>query len=74
MVIERGQVSLEITIAFIALFILLLGSVKIFVWLNEQMVLRQEDYESTRVAGGSSNSEVQVDESDYPKLDIFEGD
>ncbi|MBU3934116.1 hypothetical protein KKD20_06880 [Patescibacteria group bacterium] len=68
---NKAQSTLEITVALIAVFILFLGSVKIFVWVNERMVLRQEAYEKTRVSAGSSNFEVQVDESDFPKLDIF---
>lgn len=67
----KGQSSLELTVALIAAFILLLGTVKLFVWVNERMVLRQEDYEATRVAAASDNPGVEVDESAYPLLDIF---
>ena len=67
----KAQSTLEITVALVAVFILLLGSTKVFVWVNEQMVLRQEGYESTRVAAGSTNPGVQVDESGYPLLNIF---
>lgn len=66
-----GQSTLELTVAMIAVFILLLASVKLFVWVNERLVLRQEDYEATRVAAASNNPGVQVDESGYPLLDIF---
>ncbi len=70
---RNGQSTLELTVALVAVFILLLGTVKIFVWVNEQMVLRQEDYEATRVAAASDNPGIEVDESGYPKLDIFGG-
>jgi len=58
-------------VALIAAFILLLGTVKLFVWLNERMVLRQEAYESTRVKAGSSSSTILVKEADLPELSIF---
>lgn len=68
---KRGQSTLELTVAMIAVFILLLASVKTFVWVNQRMVLRQEDFEATRVTAASNNPGVQVDESGYPLLDIF---
>lgn len=71
---NRAQASLEVTLAFICVIILLIGSVKIFVWLNERMVQRQKDYEATRVAAGNltmGQTGVYVDESNYAKLDIF---
>ena len=71
----KAQSTLEITVALVAVFILLLGSTKILVWLNERMVLRQEAYESSRVAAGKAapGVEVQVNESAFPELDIFGG-
>lgn len=74
---KKGQVTLEIALALTCIFLLLLGSMKIFLWANNRFIIRQEDYESDptkgRVAAGSSGSgaEVIVDESAYPKLDIF---
>lgn len=72
-----GQVTLEIAFALVCVFLLLLGSAKVFVWVNERLVLRQEDYEGSldygRVKAGSSSEEVPLRESSspYPKLDIF---
>lgn len=77
---KRAQSTLEITVALVAVFIFLLGTVKIFVWVNEQMVLRQRDYENDpvygRVAAGGASGEVQLREFNqpYPELDIFSGD
>ena len=68
---RKAQSTLEFTVALIAVVILLLGSVKIFVWMNERMVLRQEAYEDSRVPAGSDEPGVQVDETDFPALDIF---
>ena len=49
---ERGQASLEMTVALIGMLLLLLGSLKVFVWMNERLVARQRSYENTRVSGG----------------------
>ena len=68
---RKGQSSLEMTVALIAVFVLCFGSVNMFIWLNERMVLRQEGYEATRVAAASDNPGIEVDESGYPQLDIF---
>ncbi|MFH0762490.1 MAG: hypothetical protein V1925_01200 [Candidatus Omnitrophota bacterium] len=67
----KGQVTLEALLIFFCLFILLLGCFKIFFWANQRFVLRQRDYEATRVDAGSSDSGKEVDESKYPKLNIF---
>jgi len=86
----RGQSTLELTAALVVIVILLIGSVKIFLWLNDSMVRRQVNYEATRVAAGSAEfeavnlvsmdnveanatsfNELMVDESNYPKLNIF---
>ena len=47
--IDRGQTTLELTTALIVVMMLLIGSVKIFMWLNERIVRRQMDYEAQRV-------------------------
>ncbi len=69
--LKKGQSSLEMAIAFVAVFILLLGSARIFVWLNQRMVTRQEAYEQTRIAAASNQPGRAVDESALPALDIF---
>ena len=51
---DRGQATLELTVALIIVMLLLVGAVKTFVWLNERMVMRQQDFESSRVAAGST--------------------
>ena len=45
----KSQSILELTLALVAVFILILGTVKIFVWLNRRMALRQQAYERTRL-------------------------
>jgi len=75
---RRAQASIEVTLAFICIFILLFGSIKIFIWFTERIVRRQEDYEQTRVLAGSlskgqtlEQAGANLNESNYPKLDIF---
>jgi hypothetical protein len=67
---RRAQVSLELAASFITMLILLFGSIQVFLWVNKQLVTRQQDYEATRVAA-DGGAELQVDESSYPKLDIL---
>lgn len=78
-----GQASLELTAALIIVAILLIASVKMFVWFNARMVMRQVAYESSRVTAGSVPHEdidiysyegtkgVQVDDSGYEALNLF---
>ena len=69
-----AQATIEVTLAFVCVLILLFASVKIFIWMAERMVQRQEDYEATRIQAASINTGepgVYVNESNYPKLDIF---
>lgn len=49
---KRGQASLEMTVALIGALLLLLGSFKVFLWVNERIVSRQQSYEATRAGGG----------------------
>jgi len=51
-----GQASLEMTLAMIGALLLLFGALKVFIWINRRIVLRQQRYEATRVVAGSSNS------------------
>lgn len=52
-------------------FIILVGALNVFIWVNQRMVQRQKDYEASRELAGNTDQEVQVDESGYPRLDIF---
>ncbi len=79
-----GQSTLEMSAALVLLLLLLVGSVRIFVWLNERMVARQIDYEHTTVRAGNTalgavdindqaaTNGLQVDESAYPALNVFQ--
>ncbi len=57
---SRGQATLELTVALILIVILLMAGVKVFLWLNEGIVLRQVSYENTRVEAGSTAPENVV--------------
>lgn len=71
---NKAQVSLEMGLALVGVFLLLVAVINVFTWVNKRLITRQQDYEKTRVRAGSSNTEVKVDESAYPKLDILKTD
>ncbi len=62
-----GQVSLEVSIALIGVFILGVASVKICSWFAGQLAFRQESYESTRTTASL------YDDAGYPTLSILGG-
>ena len=71
---KKAQSSLELGASLVVIFILLYGTLQVFLWVNKRLVQRQKDYEAQRVTAGNSPTEVQVDESDqskYPRLNIF---
>lgn len=61
---KKAQASLEISVGIFCMFLLLFASFKIFLWVNERMAIRQENYEMMRVAAGGTPIpiEIQVDE------------
>ena len=72
----RAQVTLELTISIFLALILLVATARIFVWFSSRIVQRHSDYERTAVQAGSvevgSGEPVIINETNYPKLDIFE--
>jgi hypothetical protein len=50
---KRAQTSIEATLAFVCILVLLFGAVRIFIWFSERIAHRQEDYEAQRVQAGS---------------------
>jgi len=70
----KGQASLELAASFICILLLLWASFKVFLWVTERFVVRQEDYEASRVSAGDYNPGVEVNESNvakYPRLNVF---
>ncbi len=71
---RQAQVSLELAAAFTIILLLFFGIIQVFVWINQSLVTRQQDYLNQRVASGNGSGAAQVDESDktrYPNLNIF---
>ena len=74
---RRAQASLELSIAMFGAILLLLGSLKVCLWLNERVVQRQQNYETNRGEAGSAmpdaEGKVRVVGWDDPAqaLDLF---
>ena len=47
-IFQKGQVSLEIALVFVAVLLFLLGMLRVFFWANNDLVARQKDYLQTR--------------------------
>jgi len=62
---NHGQVSLELGIAFVCIFLILMGSFNVCLWFITRFTIRQQGYEATRTSGGSSYNQPTG------KLDIF---
>lgn len=60
----EAQVSLEMAVTIIIVLILFLGSIRLFFWVNERLVLRQEAYDSAV----GFNAERQVNEARLKNL------
>ena len=69
---RRGQASLEMTLALIGALLLLFGSLKVFLWVNERMVSRQLSYEATRTAAGNHASPGTAWVEPQKRLNIFQ--
>jgi uncharacterized protein (UPF0333 family) len=54
---KKGQVALEVSMAFGATVLLLVGIVSIWSWYNNDIAKRQPAYNATREEAGSSGSE-----------------
>ena len=71
MVRLKSQSSLELAASLVVIFILLFGTLQVFLWINKRLAQRQQDYEAQRGEAANNQTEQQVDESRYPKLNIF---
>ena len=69
---SKGQASLEMTLALMGSLLLLFGSFKVCLWLNERLVRRHQYYNCTRVQAGSSAPGVWDDPTRSIPLRIFE--
>ncbi|MEW6008967.1 MAG: hypothetical protein AB1629_04955 [Candidatus Omnitrophota bacterium] len=66
----KGQASIELAAAIIAIFILFLGAMQIFVWFNHMLVERQEYYEGSRSEAGGHEPSPKYEHTPTP-LKIF---
>lgn len=55
---KKAQATLELALSLICVLLLLLGALKVFIWVNSRMVMRQEDYEDSRLRAGVVNSTI----------------
>ncbi len=49
---RAAQASLELTLAMMGAILLLFGSLKVFLWVNERIISRQREYECRRLEAG----------------------
>ncbi|MBU1124495.1 MAG: hypothetical protein KKC84_00540 [Candidatus Omnitrophica bacterium] len=70
---KKAQVSLELCVAVACVLIIFSAIYKIFLWVNSQMLMRQEVYEMSRIEAGTHDSlhAVLIDETQLPRLGIF---
>jgi len=52
---RKGQGTMEITIIMVVVICLLYGLIKMWIWGNRQIVMRQIAYNNTRVIAGKSH-------------------
>lgn len=77
---KDSQVTLEVTAAFLMVFLLLAASARLFVWFSNNLAGRQEAFSGTREIKGSgpvSPGDVQgtgYDASEELELDLLGGD
>lgn len=58
--LQKAQATLELAVGLLMVMLLIVATVKIFVWLNESMVKRQWRYEDTRDEAGSVEGAVDM--------------
>ncbi|MDD5196841.1 MAG: hypothetical protein PHV92_04400, partial [Candidatus Omnitrophica bacterium] len=51
---KQAQVSLELAASLVVVFVLLFGTLQVFLWMNKRLVQRQQDYEAKRVTAANS--------------------
>lgn len=68
---ERGQATLEMTVALTGALLLMLGSFKVFLWCAERLIRRQQAYECTRVKAASTQPGFWEDPARRIALRIF---
>ncbi|MBM3250497.1 MAG: hypothetical protein FJZ09_06655 [Candidatus Omnitrophica bacterium] len=70
---KRGQSLLEATISITVMVALLGGIINIWLWGNNQIVARQQAYESGRVAAGTASDGYSLQWPVYSPPSLTEG-
>lgn len=68
---SKGQVTIELTIGIIAVFIFLLGLCNAWVWFNSCLVERQEAYQDSRMDTTKAETYTYQDYYIPPALEIL---
>ena len=68
---RKAQASVEMAVAIVSVLILFLGTILLFFWINQRLLLRQQAYEDTRESATNITREMQVDESLFPELELL---
>ncbi len=66
-----GQASLEMTAALIGVLLLFAGSLRVFLWVADRLISRQQYYEQTRVAAGSAQPGLWNDPASKKPLRVL---
>ncbi|MDD5552550.1 MAG: hypothetical protein PHE18_01605 [Candidatus Omnitrophica bacterium] len=67
----KAQATIEFGIALVLAVLFLFLSANLFVWLNQNIVKRQRDYEQTRVESASSNPGKVDFYTHYKPMNVF---
>ena len=71
---NKGQSTLELSLVFVLMVLLVGGIVKIWLWSNKQIVERQLRYNATRVAAGTSSDGYTLQWPVYQPSELKEDD
>lgn len=65
---RRGQATIELTVAFMAIFVLLVASAKIFFWFSDSLANRHQAFEVSRTIHRGGFGQNQAEPSDVQDL------
>lgn len=68
---NNAQISLELGLAFVLIFLLLLASVKLSVWIVSTLMQRNDIYESSRPGATYEHLGAEIDEDSLQPLRFF---
>jgi len=68
---NKAQASIEFSIAFVLALLFMILSCNLFVWLNHNIVQRQQAYNQTRVEAANVNNPGRLDFYTPNKMNLF---